>query len=130
MTAAELQWIPVVDLTLAPDPEATPLQQTHRMALEVARTEMDLELPPGQARDALARAVRMYNKAASRPRTATCWAFVQCEPWNARAAAVRAGCLDRDSPEYRFVSDRYTDASLRIESILAQEAAGRADVRL
>lgn len=134
MNHAELTWIPVVHLDPNADPELTPLQQTHRMALETARTmhatPLELDMAPSDATMALHRALRCYSKAASRPRKAACWSFVACELWNARQDAVRAGVLDRESDSYAFISDCYTDAQLRSEQGHALEIAGHADVRV
>lgn len=125
MNAGELQWIPVIA-----DPAMTALQQTHRMALDAQRTELELDVGPSEALDRVNRALRCYHKAASRPRKAACWSFVACELWNARQDAIRAGALVRGTEEHRFVSDRYTDAQLRSEHGHALEIAGHADVRV
>lgn len=93
-------------------------------------TPIELDLSSDAAGQALTRALRVYHKAASRPRTAQCWAYVQCELWNARQDAVRAGFLVRGSQEHRFVSDRYTDATNRLDTARRMERAGRADARV
>lgn len=119
------------DLAIVADPNATPLQQTHRLAMmATAATAIELDLSPSQAFENLNRALRTYAKAASRPRKVACWDFVACELWNARADAVRSGALDRGSQEYVFVSDRYNDAHGRSEHGHTLERLGHADVRL
>lgn len=129
MNATELQWIPT--LAIEPDPDLTPLQQTHRMAMaEIARTELDLERPPLETLERADRAIRVYHNAASRPRKVACWEFVANELWNARADAIRAGAIIRGSDDYVFISDRYRDAARRAEHGRALEARGHADVRL
>ena len=125
MTASTLQWIPIL-----PDPDLTPLQHSHRMALDASRTELDLELPATEALRGVNRALLVYHKAILRPRTIVAWAYVQCELWNARAAAVRSGVSVRGDEVHTLISRCYTEASARVEQILAAEASGRADVRV
>lgn len=119
-----------VDLALDSDPNLTPLQQTHRLAMqEIARTELELDLSPREGLDRANRALRTYHKAAARPRKAACWSFVACELWNGRADAIRSGALVRGSDEYEFISARYEDARRRLAWCEMLEAQGRADVR-
>lgn len=119
------------DLTLSIDPDATPLQQTHRAAMDASlRASALLEPNTRGAGLALARALRCFERAASRPRKAQCWAFVQCELWNARAYAVRAGVLARGSEGHAFVTARYTDATHRLETARRMERLGNADARV
>lgn len=125
MTASTLQWIPILA-----DPDLTPLQHSHRMALDAQRTELDLKLPATEALAGVNRALRIYTKAITRPRTIVAWSYVQCELWNARAAAVRSGVAVRGGTVYALISRCYTEASSRVEQILAAEAAGCADVRV
>lgn len=48
-------------------------------------------------------------------RSAAAWAGIQCRLWNARAAAVATGLLERGAPSYVFVSDRLRDIEFRLE---------------
>lgn len=93
-------------------------------------TAQELDLSPQIAGEQLARALRVYNKAASRPRKAQCWAYVSCLLWNARQDAVRAGSLRRDTDQYVFVSDRYRDAEDKRAFARTLEGFGHADVRV
>lgn len=78
---------------------------------------LELDLTYQAAADALRRALRVYNKATSRPRKAECWAYVECQLWNARQDAVHAGVIARGTGSYSFVSDRLVDSGHRLESI-------------
>lgn len=129
VNATDLQWIPVLDLT--PDHGCTPLQQTHRLAMQaIAMTELELDIGAPEALKRANRALRSYHKAASRPRKVACWDFVACQLWNARQDAVRSGAVDRDSNDYAFISDRYNDAISRASWGRTLEGLGHADVRV
>lgn len=93
-------------------------------------TPLELDIDATAAGLALTRALRVYAKAASRPRKAQCWAYVQTELWNARQDALRAGVLKRGTQAYAFVSARYRDASLQLETARSMERAGHADARV
>lgn len=93
-------------------------------------TELELDLTPEIAFQQLNHALRVYAKAASRPRKAQCWAYVANLLWNARSDALRAGSLKRGTDECTFVSDRYRDAESRRSFARTLEAQGRADVRV
>lgn len=93
-------------------------------------TESELDLTPEIAHQQLNHALRVYAKAASRPRKAQCWAYVSNLLWNARSDALRAGALKRGTDEYVFVSDRYNDAESRRSFGRTLEGFGHADVRV
>lgn len=97
---------------------------------QIATTPQDLDLNAAAASQALRRALHVYDRASSRPRKAQCWAYVQCELWNARQDALRTGALVRGSEPHRFVSDRYSDASNKLETARRMERAGHADARV
>lgn len=113
------------DLHLAIDPDLTPAQQTHRLALEVSLLEHEMD--PCRA---LSRALRCYERAASRPRKIACWEFVSQQLWNARQDALHSGVLDRDSERYREISHRYSDARRRCEFGHLLEDFGHSYVRV
>lgn len=97
---------------------------------QIDTTPLELDLTAQAATGALRRALHVYAKATSRPRKAGCWAFVQCELWNARQDALRSGALVRGSEEHKLVTARYTDATHRLETARAMERAGHADARV
>jgi hypothetical protein len=121
-----------IDLTLAIDPDLTPVQQSHRAAREIiARTEHELAPRSNlHAMIAVRRALHTYHKAASRPRTGNCWAFVVSELWNARANALKTGAIVRHSQDHVFISDRYNDAQNKLSTARQMERNGRADARV
>ena len=129
LNAAELQWIPTLDLE--PDHDCTPLQHTHRMAMAApARTALELDIDAREGLRRANRALRVYHRATHRPRKVGCWDFVACELWNGRQDAVRSGAVLRGTDEYEFISARYRDAIARAEYGRFLEARGHSDVRV
>lgn len=71
----------------------------------------------------LAKAMQHFELLIRRPRKANAWSFIECRLWNARAAALAAGVLNRGSERYRQVSGRLHEASLRRQRSTSIESA-------
>jgi hypothetical protein len=118
-----------ITLDLSPDPDSTPLQHTHRMALEIAMTEADLDGSPVEVRRRILHAAKVYERAIDHQRKATCWAYVLALLSDARQAGVLCGIAPRGSLKHAALSRMHDDISQRFEACLEAERDGIADAR-